>query len=416
MMPTFSPGALRLAVALGAATAAGACANSTEPPGPPARLEVAPAAVTLRQGETRRLDARVLDANGRVVPGVAITFTSADPGIVTVSASGLLMGVHGGATDVSVQSGDLGITVSVAVFGHPAGVVVVTRVLSGTPFAATASAGGTIYVSRTSVARLQRVNLPGTQFTDSVAVGSVPTDVAFDSTGTTAFVTNQLDMNVGVVDVASNIQVGTVPLPADPFRVVVSHDDREVYVSANNGDVYILMRTGDGAQVAPLGPPRAVAANGGLTAAANGLALHPTQPLLYVSFVDGQVVELNTATRMVSRTFLVGGTAQDVAVTRDGTELFVANESGALAVVDLGSGAVGSVPEVANAFGLEISPDDAQVYATLPGAAQLKILDRATRTVLHTIATGAVPRRIAFDRYGTTAVVATESGSVHFVR
>lgn len=45
--------------------------------------------------------------------------------------------------------------------------------------------------------------------------------MAFNSTGTVAYVTNQLNQNVGVIDVATNTQVDVIPVTGDPFELFV---------------------------------------------------------------------------------------------------------------------------------------------------------------------------------------------------
>jgi len=49
----------------------------------------------------------------------------------------------------------------------------------------------------------------------------------------------------------------------------------------------------------------------------------------------------------------------------------------------------------------------------------VRVIDRASLTIVNTIQLpnpGAFPRRIAFSRDGSTAVIADESGFVHFVQ
>jgi len=74
------------------------------------------------------------------------------------------------------------------------------------------------------------------------------------------------------------------------------------------------------------------------------------------------------------------------------------------------------VPAAAGAFGLRLSPDGRHLYAGIPSADAVRVIDRATRGLVRSIPIND-PRRIAFDRYGTTAVIASQSGNaVYFVR
>ncbi len=81
-------------------------------------IVVSPNPVTLMQQETAQLDVSVLDPDGALLSGVAVTFSSADPAIVTVSNTGLITSVGpAGSTTVSVKAGNktssLPVTVSV---------------------------------------------------------------------------------------------------------------------------------------------------------------------------------------------------------------------------------------------------------------------------------------------------------------
>ncbi len=96
-----------------------------------ASVEVSPSTVTLAQGETLQLQAILSDANGnRIVDNPpTVSWSSADPGIVSVDDSGRAEGVSDGTTSITATaegvSGSTSVTVETAV-GTVAG-----RVLNG---------------------------------------------------------------------------------------------------------------------------------------------------------------------------------------------------------------------------------------------------------------------------------------------
>ncbi|PYO86213.1 MAG: hypothetical protein DMD66_14015, partial [Gemmatimonadetes bacterium] len=144
-----------------------------------------------------------------------------------------------------------------------------------------------------SAAQLARTNLPSQAFAPAVAVGSVPTAVAFNSGGTIAYVTNQLSQNLGVVDVATNTQTDVIPVNGDPFVVIVQPGDSIIYVSTNVNRVY-------GIRVAT----KALVDSFPTPAIGNGMLIKDT--LLYVStHSGGTVIEFNLKTRTVARTSTV---------------------------------------------------------------------------------------------------------------
>jgi YVTN family beta-propeller protein len=161
---------------------------------------------------------------------------------------------------------------------------------------------------------------------------------------------------------------------------------------------------------------------------ANHLALNSAGTLLYASsFTTGTISEIDLASRSLARLFIVGGEPQGLALSSDGTELFVADESdtGSINVYDLvGDTLETSIPSGARSsiggpFGLAMSPDGARVYVgviTTEGPGLIQVIDAGTRTVERTInSCGGVPRRIAFGFSGGLAVIADESGCVNVV-
>ena len=78
------------------------------PPPPPVATTVAvtPASVQFSSlGDTARLSAEVRDQDGRAMPGAAVTWTSSDPAVASVDASGLVTGAGNGTATVTASSG-----------------------------------------------------------------------------------------------------------------------------------------------------------------------------------------------------------------------------------------------------------------------------------------------------------------------
>jgi YVTN family beta-propeller protein len=152
-----------------------------------------------------------------------------------------------------------------------------------------------------------------------------------------------------------------------------------------------------------------------LPSISNGLAFHPNGVLLYGTTLGGLVFEINTVTDS-ARGLATTGKLQDIAVTPDGGQLLIAKEDGPLEVRDAATGAfVTNVAAATGILGIRLSPDGAQLYAGLLSGGEVRVIDRATWTVVRTIAVPA-PARIAFDRLGTVAAIADQSGAVVFVQ
>ena len=164
-----------------------------------------------------------------------------------------------------------------------------------------------------------------------VGVGQTPAHVAIDPAGTTAYVTNQFAQSVSVVDIATNTSKGTIPLPgSDAFNLRVSPDGSRLYVTRADGTLFVI-NTAD----------RSIVTTVAVGPAANGLAFHPSQPILYVSSIQaGTVTAINTQTNAVQRMYTLGGAPQRIAVSNDGTQLYAANEVSGMNVLNLSTGGV----------------------------------------------------------------------------
>jgi YVTN family beta-propeller protein len=381
-----------------------ACDNGgpTPPPPPPgsiARIEFPRDSFAVKQSHQLQLAARAYDANNQLIPGAALTY-SVTGGAASITTGGLASAVKPGAVVVEAHAGNLSATATLEVFGHPEGVILGAEPLSGAPFSVAISRDGVIYVTRPTAASVARLDT-SLVVEDTFPVGNEPTGITFAPDGQTAYVANQFSQDVGVIDVATNQQVASIPIPADPFVPFVSPDGSKVFITSNTSMVYIA----DAAT-------RTLVDSVRVTHAPNGFALHPDMTRVYVStFVGGTVSEIDLATDSIVRGWTPGGMPQDMVVTPDGSELFVANESGWVNVYDLGTGdAVDSIPLNGGGFGMALSPDQEHLYVSESNAGNVEVINIASRTIIHTIYVGAQPRRIAFTRHGGVAVVPNESG------
>jgi uncharacterized protein YjdB len=109
-----------------------------------ASVEVSPPSPSIAEGATVQLTAAAKDANGQVLPGRPATWSSDEPGIARVSATGLVTSVAAGnATITATIEGKAG---TAAVTVTPAGVATVEV----TPVAPSVSAGQTVQLTATA--------------------------------------------------------------------------------------------------------------------------------------------------------------------------------------------------------------------------------------------------------------------------
>ena len=213
---------------------------------------------------------------------------------------------------------------------------------------------------------------------------------------------------MGVIDVASAQQVSTIFTPAgSPLVVRVSPDGSRLFVATASTTVYIIDTQS-----------QQIIGNVQVGFLPNAFAVHPDGRIIYVSAAfGGTVSEIDMFTGTVLRTFTVGGTPQDMAVTRKGDRLYVANEAGYLNEITLLTGEVtATIPLAGGAFGIGVTPDDGQAYVTIPSAGVVQIFNLNSRKLAQTLPVGGNPRRIGFSQQGRIGAIANLAGYVSFVR
>lgn len=390
------------------AVAAVACKDSTSVvilvPG---ALELAPRDTSIPQGGGVQLRATVYDTSGQPIP-LRPRFESSNPTVLTVTPQGFVrsLGPKGPAA-ITATLGPFEDYIVITVFDS----ALAARVpLGGRPFGAAIAATGATYVTQLDLAQLSRIDLASRSFVGTVAVGSVPTDVAFNAAGTRAYVTNQFSQSVGIVDVATNAVIDEIPVTGDPFDVIVAPGDSMLYVTTNADSVY-------GFRLAT----KAVVAAFAVPGTANGFVARDT--LLYVSTrAGGTVVEFNLRTRSVARTFAVGGMPQKMALSTDGHELYIANEFGYVQFWDLATGTqIGTnlrLPSGSAGYGLALRPGTNQLYVSSAyfGGGNIHIINPATRTVTRTIRVAGAAREVVFNAAGTIGFVPNEGGWVDYLK
>lgn len=111
VVATVSAGGLVTGVAPGEASIAvvveGVTANATirvtMPGGVVDRIELSDAALAMEEGGSQQLTATPRDANGSVVAGRVVQWTSADPGVATIGADGTVTGIRSGTVMVRAK-------------------------------------------------------------------------------------------------------------------------------------------------------------------------------------------------------------------------------------------------------------------------------------------------------------------------
>ncbi len=216
--------------------------------------------------------------------------------------------------------------------------------------------------------------------TTAITVGDFPKSVAFHPDGTRAYVTNAADGTVSVINTATNTVTATINVGVSPFGVAVSPNGTRAYVANLGNDTVSVINTATNTVIGTIA----------VGDQPQGIAVSPDSTRAYVSNnADDSVSVINTATNTVITTIAVGVLPEGVAVSPDGARVYVANASDddSVSVIDtatntvIGTIAVGVIP-----VGVAVSPDGARAYVTNFDGGTLSVIDTATNTVTDTIA------------------------------
>ena len=91
-----------------------------------ASITVAPPSVSITVGQTSQLSATVKDASGATIAGAPVSWSVDNPGVATVSSTGLVTGISAGSATVTASSGPAHMGVPVSVAPIPANAVVIS--------------------------------------------------------------------------------------------------------------------------------------------------------------------------------------------------------------------------------------------------------------------------------------------------
>jgi YVTN family beta-propeller protein len=374
-------------------------------PGVATQVTVTPPDTAIDSGATVQLTATARDGLGDPVSSGSFQWSSADPTRASVSNTGLVQSVGpSGDVTITATSGAVSGTALVTVLDS---MIVARTRLPGRPQGAAIFAN-IAYVTQLDLARVSRANLPSHAFTANVTVGSIPTGIMFNATGSRAYVTNQYSATVSVVNAATNTVVDTIAVGNRPFEVLVAPGDSILYVAKIDSVYGIRLST------------KAIIASFPIPDAGNGMAI-ARDSLLYVStHTGGTVVEFNLRTRTLGRTFAVGGVPQKMVVSPNGTELYIANESGYVQFWNIDTGLqIGSNLALPSAgYGMALRPSNGLLYVTSAyfGGGYIYVIDPVSRTLVHSSVVGGATRHVVFTADGSIGIVANEGGWVDFLK
>ncbi len=193
------------------------------------------------------------------------------------------------------------------------------------------------------------------------------------------YVSNETSGDLSIIDATSGSVVATVPLGKRPRGIAASPDHTTLFIALSGSPA-----AGPGVDESKLPPP---------DRSADGIGM------------------VDVRQQKLLRVLTSGPDPEQLAVGRDGKQVFVANEDAAqLSVIDVAQGKitesykVGEEPE-----GVSVSPIADQVWVTSETDGAVYVIDLSAHKVLKSIKVGSRPRSIAFTPDGTRAYVPSEN-------
>ena len=219
-------------------------------------------------------------------------------------------------------------------------------------------------------------------------------------TATYAYITNNADNTVSVIDTETNTVTATVNVEGGPIGVAVSPDGTNVYVTNEDSNTVSVIDTAT----------NKVTATVKVGSGAKGIAVTPDGEKVYVTNYGGNTVSvISTAANKVIATVGVKNSPWAVAVSPDGTEVYVTNDvSGTVSVINTATDTVTTTVNVENQSpgGVAVSPDGTNVYVTSGSSNTVAIISTETKSVTNTVNVGNSPHGVAVTPDGTNVYVA----------
>lgn len=237
----------------------------------------------------------------------------------------------------------------------------------------------------------------------AIAVGNTPQDTTFTLDGSKAYVCNNGDSTVSIIDVATQLVLSTLAVDAFPTAMATDPVSGMIYCLAGAALDYIDPST-----------DMVVNSVSGFVAAYN-FAVDPTGTTIYVTdYFTGQVVDIATAAITGTYGSWTGGSPfwEATLISPSGGTLYLLDNGGNVDVYDTGTLLLTSTNPVGahTATGaMALTPDGSTLWITDGSDATVTMMDTTTFACTD-FALGSNPNRIAIDPAGTSAFVGDYTG------
>ncbi|MFC7933821.1 IPT/TIG domain-containing protein [Streptomyces cinereoruber] len=296
----------------------------------------------------------------------------------------------------------VGVAGTAAASAPPTKKIATIRVGDSPMYVAITPDGSSVYVVNVNGNSVSVVDTASNTVTATIPVGQMPQAIAATPDGSTVYVANGYGNSVSVISTATNTVTQTISGLTYPSSLAVSHDGSELWVSSNstikvistathavvqtiaqasveialspdehyaysleyNGALTVLDRTAGNAKVATISTP----------GDGSDLAVTPDGSKVYVANGQNQSASvIDTTTNTVTKTIPTGPGSYNLAIMPDGSHVFVTAGAG-LAVISTATDTVASFAPAHNPYGMVFTPDGAYAYVTDNGLNSVEVL------------------------------------------
>ena len=387
--------------------------------GPPTRvIPLSSTTMVIAAGQTSPVVMRVMVADefSNPVSGTTVTWalTAGEGSLATTTSVSNALGVTTnsvmpGASEADIEvRAFLGGTSGATSFhlNVQAGITERFAFLAGGGFGIARTPSGHLIVSLINRGQVERIS-PSPTTSALATVGGTPVVIAVDAAGQLAYAADMGNGVLSIVDVASMVKVGEVDIPGEAHSLAMSPRGDRVYVTNTANSVFavdVATRTVVRGSATGLGPW--------------GIAFWTTatDSLMYVTARDGgSITEIDMRTGNALRTLTVGGRPHGIAMAPTGSTFYVADDTqGRVLFVDRVTGTITQSVSVIGAFGIAITPNGSTLFVTTNGG-EIVVIDVASATVRKRRMTQGEPRQIIALPDGNTALAANLQGWIDLI-
>jgi gliding motility-associated-like protein len=267
---------------------------------------------------------------------------------------------------------------------------------------ATPALSGFAYVPNETDGTVSVINTSTNTVIQTIRVGNQPKAVVVSPDGSSVYVANFDDNTISVIATNSNTVVASIYLPGTPLCIAVSPDGKQLYAcSQQNDTVYqISTATNSITGTIPVGNYPS-----GLVVSADGKWVYLVNSVYPLT--PGSVTVINTTTDLVATSITVGYNPAYIAISPQGDRVYVTNyASNTVSVISTANNMViDTVAVDLNPNALVVSPDGSRVYVSNYSSNDVSVINTNTYEVMANIPVSAAPYGESISSDGNTLYV-----------